>query len=809
MDTSTAASKSLMAYATGISPDRLNRVWAEAQEANAAAVARGRPAPCLGNEIHCALIQAGFKSICWYFPPQVIGALVDKGVWSIEQAYEAGRRYPWGALDGKWTLREVAQRMPDAMRTDALQVALAHIPQAYADWVRAIIITDLAPFLPESLLKEALRLATTLDNEYDQAESIAGLAPYLTPQLLQETEAIICGFERETSQARASLGLLPHFVKTNQEKRVRDVIALTLHSEDKGVMSELVPMLLEAGYKEEALSVIRAIGYYETRIKTVRAALPHLTPAEQARLVAETLTYARSVQKLEDRVAALVELLPHLPDEKKAEVVTEALDVAEKIQDTDKWVKAVSLVAVHLSPRERNQLARRAFKVAQAMQNPYSRAFALQNVAPILPGASLRRLLKSLESVKTEYQEDIIKAIAPTLSEKMFAKAWAASLNLYTASEATRCLNALAAHWPESSILELLKTVQALPDKDRREIVLGRLASRLAKLGYADEAVAAAQTAGILMQDYHLAEMVPHLPAPALDKLVAGRQAVQDTYRQIEAIGALIPHLSPRIRSAPAQTALSWVPDIQGDHRRVHAWAALLPHLPEYKRKQVYKQARAQAVGHVSRAKLAVFDPEFDLEKAIRQAYSWTDTEEVQALTELVERVPPTHPGREALIQKALDRAHKVSISYRAAALGYLLPYLTGKAHTHALETALQLAEVERWPWHPDDLTQAELEEMLLFVCNLKTKWLRMNGFAALIPRLTSLPLDRLYSLWQKALSILAKRKREYLLADLCALLPIITLLGGSGVVGDIIRAIQILTTSSRPGQWPLPRDCC
>ena len=832
-------SKSLLTYATGVSPERLNDVEAEAQAANAAALAEGQPAPCMGAEIHCALFQASFNSISWAYTPEVIGVLVEKGVWSVEQACEAGCRHPWGALEDKWTLREIADQIPAAMREEALQVVLDHIPHAYSASVHARIIADIAPFLTEAQLEEALHLSTTI-YEYNQAESIAGLARYLTPRLLEEAEAIIREFEMEGSQAKALMAFLPHFISTNQEERVQAVIDLVYRTEKH---SELAAVLLAADHKEEALAAVRAIGpvdpkekvravypnrspdeqerlekvhaaswamsAFEKRLEGLRIVLPHLNPDEHAQLVADTLIQARALPNLDDRVKALLELRPHLPDEQQESVVAEALDIAEKLKDDeDKWVEAVCLVAPHLPRAQRKEFAHRAFEVAQSLENPYSHAFALINVAPLLSGPSLTRLFNVLKTVKTDYQEDVIAAVAPHLSDVMFPKAWAASARLYDKYQATHCLKALAEHWPASSILEVLKKVRRIRNKDRSEIVLGSLVPRLAELGYVDQAISAAQKAGILMGSHHLTKMAPYLPASALEAIIADRQTIQDTHELVEAIGAFIPNMSPEARAAALQTALSWAPDIQGDQRRVHAWAALLPHLPEDERAEVYAKAWAEAEGEVSHAKLAPLAPDFDLEEAIRQAYSWTDTVEVKALIELVKRVPSVHPGREALIKKAQDRAGKIKpLSSRAMYLSSLVPHLTGETQTQTLHTVLELAEIERWPWHPAELTDTELEEMFLYICDLKARWLRIPGFAALMPRLQSLPLDALYALWREALPILAQRKRQYLLADLCELQPIIIRLGSPQAVDDIAAALYILKTS-QPGQWTLPSGC-
>ena len=67
----------------------------------------------------------------------------------------------------------------------------------------------------------------------------------------------------------------------------------------------------------------------------------------------------------------------------------------------------------------------------------------------------------------------------------------------------------------------------------------------------------------------------------------------------------------------------------------------------------------------------------------------------------------------------------------------------------------------------------------------------RAKALVGLAPHLAQLPCQRLYPLWQETLPILAARTREDLLADLCALAPVIAALGGEEAVAETSRAIQ------------------
>jgi hypothetical protein len=60
----------------------VTRAWRACAAADREATARGEPAPYLGGEVRCALVEASLHSLAGNIPPALLAALVEKGLWT-------------------------------------------------------------------------------------------------------------------------------------------------------------------------------------------------------------------------------------------------------------------------------------------------------------------------------------------------------------------------------------------------------------------------------------------------------------------------------------------------------------------------------------------------------------------------------------------------------------------------------------------------------------------------------------------------------------------------------------------------------
>jgi hypothetical protein len=70
------------------------RAWWACAAADREATARGEPAPYLGGEVRCALVETSLHSLAGNIPPALLAALVEKGVWTPAQSLAYARQVP-------------------------------------------------------------------------------------------------------------------------------------------------------------------------------------------------------------------------------------------------------------------------------------------------------------------------------------------------------------------------------------------------------------------------------------------------------------------------------------------------------------------------------------------------------------------------------------------------------------------------------------------------------------------------------------------------------------------------------------------
>ena len=154
------------------------RAWRLAEAAGEQeqhAADRGR---AIGLQCRYALIMASIKSLVSHIPPALLTVLIDNSVWTPVR----GLAY--------------ARQMPEEKQ-------------------RAEALVELASYLPEPLLREALAVARAIADAENRAGALTGLAPYLSEPLrgtaLQEALAAARAIaEEEEAQLRVLVGLAPY-----------------------------------------------------------------------------------------------------------------------------------------------------------------------------------------------------------------------------------------------------------------------------------------------------------------------------------------------------------------------------------------------------------------------------------------------------------------------------------------------------------------------------------------------------------------------------------------------------------------------
>ncbi|WP_253257685.1 NB-ARC domain-containing protein, partial [Microcystis aeruginosa] len=285
--------------------DEYNRAWA------LTGLAPYLPESLLPEALKCArAISDKFSraealtGLAPYLPEVLPEAL--KAVRSLEKkAVESFEKYRLTQ-----NLKELAPYLPEVI-PEALELTKKtdedHCPLA---------LIGLAPYLPESLLPEALEIARAIKDEYHRAEALTRLAPHLPESLLSEALEIARGIGSESSRAWALTGLAPYLPESLLPEALEIARGIGNEYYRAEALTGLAPYLPEV--LPEALEIARGIGDEYNRAEALIGLAPHLPE-----VLPEALEIARGIGYEYPRARALTGLAPYLP-----EVLPEALEVA-------------------------------------------------------------------------------------------------------------------------------------------------------------------------------------------------------------------------------------------------------------------------------------------------------------------------------------------------------------------------------------------------------------------------------------------------------------------------------------------------
>jgi NTP pyrophosphatase (non-canonical NTP hydrolase) len=227
-------------------------------------------------------------------------------------------------------LTGLAPYLPESLLPEALEIARAIGDKSHC----AKALTGLAPYLPESLLPEALEVARAIGNEYNRARALTGLAPYL-PEVLPEALDAARATGDELFRVEQFTRLAPYFPEVLPEALE---VARAIGDEDfrAEALTGLAPYLPES-LLLEALEVARAIGNEDFRAKELQSPLTKvLTPDnvdqsfwEKKLHALETLTRPHFLETIPN----LVPLILHFGG------VVALREVHQAIREVSRWWK--------------------------------------------------------------------------------------------------------------------------------------------------------------------------------------------------------------------------------------------------------------------------------------------------------------------------------------------------------------------------------------------------------------------------------------------------------------------------------------
>jgi|GEM_PF-2376937 len=616
----------------------------------------------------------------------------------------------------------------------------------------------LAPYLSETMLREALEAALRIGGEHDRARALIVLGPYLPSTLL---DCALAAAERlKLSDIRADvLSMLTQYLTGAQQARAveaalasaHEVAARRIGGRDRSEVITMVALRLPAAFLPRAVEVFRRILDRTLQEKALAGLAVYLEepavsemidvlaqsqePVEPEKVRLLTALAARlvecgfadhalsAVMRITSRLyrdTALCDLLPRLIDHGHAHLALTALNQIEE-------ELYLSQQLVLLLPRLPEALLPDALAIADAIKHVPRRAETLCKVLIRLPrqerDSVAKRILDLARVLPPGTRHRVLVELVPFLPADKLQD----SIEIARANEkksvAVATLVEMAPHLPgslkEEVLPELLAIAQKLPAID----------------GMTD-----------LSRVEILAKLIPLSPLPL--KGVAARAALRTALRiaepgvQSKALEALASRLTKKRRLAVLERALNAARKIEGASERAEALLRIASQLPEPRAGELFDNALT-SIRHESRVQ--------------------ERTMLLVKLSDYLQDPQKTERLREAVIavRNETFEPHRLFVE--------LAGHLPEPLRVDVLSSALVSAREKR----PFRLIS------------------RKEALVGVAPLLATLTPESLRPLWIDTLRESVSGERGEVLDTVCALAPVLMVLGGPAATGEAFQAVK------------------
>ncbi len=477
--------------------DDVEQAWGAAREAP--------PAP--GREVRCALSAATVCSLSSNLPPELIGALVQQGVWNTEVAFKAMRQMP-DREQALLVLDKIVRVTADiAAVRKAIEYARGMATARRYGQVLAPLVAGLARLgHPE----EAFAQVGAEGDAETRARLLVAIVPHLdklmTKRAIEEAMKLAEDEKRrrevkERRDGNRVLGMDWHVealaeilryasLECADELRRRCETLFRSGWAQARLLRSLVASLLAGGDPARALAWAGEIDIRHERAACLADMVESLPSAQRD---------AVSVGGADDALAALVDwpdpenakvltrLLPHVPTEHRNDALLAALQRISGGTMMDGEILAA------LAPAFGDEvLLERAVEVARHMKETHDQRVALGALAaravPLLGAApALALATRGLDSYDGS---QAVIALLPHLVRAGFVnEALQAVRDIGREHFRPEALEAVAQDLPAESIDEAMTIAEALPDRKGWRRAAGALAGALARHGLTERAL--------------------------------------------------------------------------------------------------------------------------------------------------------------------------------------------------------------------------------------------------------------------------------------------------------------------------------
>ncbi|HKV07617.1 MAG TPA: TIR domain-containing protein [Thermoanaerobaculia bacterium] len=403
----------------------VERAWSFAAEADERVASTGEEAPEIGREVRYALCRSSVFSLSADYPPEILRALVERGVWSPDRAaayalqipdpeqrasslvelapLESGERSATLLREALSSIEKVESRYwRDELCKAALrQLARSGFPGeavraagSFAPSHRYLLAALIPEIRDEALLDDVFRTALQEDaySRMGLLRPLLAQAPHLRDQLVQAVLAT--ARELPSSgflQAVSLVEMLPYLSPGQVSERLPEVAAAvfaTLSTELVHRLLELAPFLSASpSLLEKAFTEAEKLFFPDERARVVAALAPCLEATERESRLEDLVAYTRSFRWLENRPLAFAILAEQLPGQREA-LFQESLESLKRLDDRERRTGLEDLAGRLPEP-----LLERACKLAEGISKEEERHAALKTLLEQRPSSTVLALV--------------------------------------------------------------------------------------------------------------------------------------------------------------------------------------------------------------------------------------------------------------------------------------------------------------------------------------------------------------------------------------------------------------------------------
>ncbi|MEH2093243.1 NACHT domain-containing protein [Nostoc sp.] len=527
--------------------------WSQADEAY-----NREPGKSIGLQCRYALMTASLNSLFVEIPIALLIALVEENLWTVSKGvtYACQRIDPNERLE---VLTKLIFKLEGSLKKEALKVALDTITLVKSQLVRSQVLTQLAPYLTESLLEQAIEIAQTIQDNQTRVNVLLKLILYL-PELTENSFSLIQNIQPKWCRIQALEKLIPDLPDFLKERALAVVLMMQHDWEQGWALGRLIPHLPDS-LKERALTVVLIMQDELEQAKALVNLIPHLPESLKVQALESVLTVVQPdltlVKNLQnnhhDWAKTFINLLAFLPLSHREPVVQEVFNLAQTIQ-SEHFEGEMLLSEIfndNLASYISESHLQKLLTITQDIGNEWYRMRILTKFAPHFSTDIKQEILTAVQPMPEDIREEVLVGLAPHLPDSLKKQALSIAESIKDKLLQAKALIALIpylqAALKEQALQQAVDAVMLITGwkKLEQKKLLENLAPHLSELLQKRilEIVQAPNMEELVWNV--LTTLPPYLSVPLQDQALNIAQTIQyDDSALKQVLVSLIPHLT-------------------------------------------------------------------------------------------------------------------------------------------------------------------------------------------------------------------------------------------------------------------------